>query len=248
MSVLRTSKESDMVVRQQEHENITAIKAMVAARDIDAIRALADNEWSVTYLIIAASHLTNDAKAVGARISNVPANERRVAVVNILLELAMSQAAPEVAPPSEPPFDVVEAAPQSSSVAETAPAAPARRRGRRTATPDADVVEAHPQLEAAQPLAPAVDFDRAFNDILAAVAQSAETIQRRVDSISEGVAWVPQQVSSLAADIAQINARLDTLAFNAALFRDGVIAFEQELAMAGVIGNAVFSEATAAWK
>lgn len=255
-----------MVVKQQEHEFVTAIKQMVANQDVAAIDGLVDNEWSVTYLIIAASHLSGDAKAVGARISNVPANARRGAVVQILRELAQrgSGGAPNGAPVEsalvapEVPFD--NPVPTTGHidphvVAEVA--APPRARRRRVADAMAEQAE---QPVAPQPVAlPTVDFDRAFGDVLSAVARNTAISEQLLGMVPNALSAFGGRIEAArvqeAAELAEINrqlaeitASITQLLYNGQLLRNGVLAFEQELAINGVISNAVFFEATADWR
>lgn len=241
------------MVKQQEHEYVTSIKDMVANNDTAAIRGLLNSDWSVTYLIIAASHLCGDAKAVGQRISTLPASARRGEIVNILLELAARGGAPADSAPA--PVDVPAEAPvpfDDPQPAATTPATegPAPRRRRRAADAIAEATGAAP----AAPAAPAVlgiDFDRAFGDVLGAVAQVAQGVDaltRDAAARTDAVKLLDDRVAALAQQLDYVCARLDVLAHNAALFRNGVLDFEQELAMNGVISNAVFSEAVSGWR
>lgn len=243
------------MVKQQEHEYVTAIKDMVANNDTRAIRDLLNCDWSVTYLIIAASHLCGDAKAVGQRISTLPASARRGEIVNILLELAARGGAPADSGPAPAPADVPAEAPvpfDDPQPAATTPATegPAPRRRRRAADAIAEATGAAP----AAPAAPAVlgiDFDRAFGDVLGAVtqvAQGVDAITRDAAARTDAVKLLDDRVAALAQQLDYVCARLDVLAHNAALFRNGVLDFEQELAMNGVISNAVFSEAVSGWR
>jgi len=244
-----------MVVKQQEHEFVTAIKQMVANQDVAAIDGLNTNEWSVTYLIIAASHLSGDAKAVGARISSVPASARRGAVVEILRELATTRSkmaaveiqldqqdsAPNGAPVESPlvtpevPFD------NPVPISEDAPAPARRRRRAADAIAEASGAQAQP---AAAPALPAVDFDRAFGDVLSAVGRNTAMSERLIELVPQ----IAADLESNNRQLAMLCAAVERLSYNAELFRNGVLAFEQELAMNGVISNAVFSEATADWR
>ena len=239
-----------MVVKQQEHEFVTAIKAMVANQDIPAIQSLRDNEWSVTYLIIAASHLSGDAKAVGARIANIPANARRGAVVDILAEIASAQhaVAAEVPVPFDNAQPVAEEQP-AEIVAEEQPAPAPRARRRRVsealaASAPADAPAERPGLSIDETLR-VLDFDRAFGDVLGAIAQLSGEIKREQGATEQAI---DARTAQLADAMGAIHARVDTLSYNLALFRNAMAAFEQELAINGVISNAVFTEATADWR
>ena len=241
---LRDTKETNMVVKQQEHEYVTSIKSMVAAGDEAALRGLLDNDWSLTYFIIAASHIAGDAKAVGARITNVPANARRAAVVEILVEMAQAAAGT-----SAVPFDdavVVQADAEQSDADgsdDAAPQASAPARRRRRAAPTA--ASTHP-VQAEPAAAPSgYDFDRAFNDVFAAIAALADDVKREQGTTEQ---TLDGHTAQLADALGAIHARVDALGYNLALFRNAMSAFEQELAINGVIGNAVFSEATADWR
>lgn len=244
---LREAKETTMVVKQQEHEYVTAIKAMVANQDIPAIQSLRDNEWSVTYLIIAASHISGDAKAVGARIANIPANARRGAVVDILVEVASAQHA--VAAEAPVPFDDAQpvAVEQPVVVADEQPAPRARRRrvSEALAAPTpAEMPAEQPGLSVPETLR-VLDFDRAFGDVLGAIAQLSEEVKREQGATEQAI---DARTAQLADAMGAIHARVDTLGYNLALFRNAMAAFEQELAINGVISNAVFTEATADWR
>jgi len=265
-----------MVVKQQEHEFVTAIKQMVANQDVAAIDGLNDNEWSVTYLIIAASHLSGDAKAVGARISSVPPAARRAAVVQVLRELATTRSkmaeveiglAEEAAAPNgalvegplvapEVPFD--NPVPVTQHIdAPAEPVAPPRARRRRVA----EVMSEQLEAPAAQPVAalPAVDFDRAFGDVLSAVARNTAISEQLLGLVPNALSAFGGRIEAArvqeASELAEINRQLAEIAsvvsrllYNGQLLRDGVLAFEQELAINGVINNAVFLEATADWR
>lgn len=245
------------MVKQQEHEYVTSIKDMVANNDTAAIRGLLNSDWSVTYLIIAASHLCGDAKAVGQRISTLPASARRGEIVNILLELAARGGAPADSAPA--PVDVPAEAPvpfDDPQPAATTPATegPAPRRRRRAADAIAEATgaapAARPGLSIDETLR-VLDFDRAFGDVLGAVAQVAQGVDaltRDAAARTDAVKLLDDRVAALAQQLDYVCARLDVLAHNAALFRNGVLDFEQELAMNGVIGNAVFSEAVSGWR
>ena len=240
---LRDTKETNMV-KQQEHEYVTAIKSMVAAGDEGALRGLLDNDWSLTYFIIAASHIAGDAKAVGARITNVPANARRSAVVDILIEMAQAAAGTSAVPFDGAVVVQAEAAPDAPDDAgDTASEAAAPARRRRRAAPA--TVVAHSAQEGSATAPSSYDFDRAFNDVFAAIAALADDVKREQGTTEQAI---EANIGQLADALGAIHARVDALGYNLALFRNAMSAFEQELAINGVIGNAVFSEATADWR
>lgn len=239
-----------MVIAHQEHEYVTAIKAMVSNGDVAAVRSLADNDWSVTYMIIAASHLSGDAKAVGARITTIPASQRRNAVIDILAELAAARTAPapvavvQEAVAEPVPFDV---APPVIEPAAAEPA-PARQRRRRVS----DALAEQPAAAAPVVVQSDESAQQMVSQVTSAVESAAQNLGSDIEALRTELVTMRAELRAQLDRVSQIADALlrqaSTSTYNVSLFRDGVLAFEQELAINGVISNAVFSEATAQWR
>jgi hypothetical protein len=169
VDILRRTK----MVTRPEHPNTTAIKEMVGARDTAALNALIDpSTMPLPYLVMAASHLLGDSKKVGDILRG--AEDKRETLVNILLDIAASMPAPVPAEDNPLPAE------DNPLPAEDNPPEPTKKRRRRNkaqiAADEAAAAAAKNSAclpEDAAPLSSpqqVIDFDRAFGDILSAIA------------------------------------------------------------------------------
>lgn len=167
IDILRRTK----MVTRPEHPNTTAIKEMVGAGDADALNALIDpSTMPLPYLVMAASHLLGDSKKVGDVLRG--ATDKRETLVGILLDIAASMPTPVPAEDNPLPAEVPAEVP-----AEAAPKKKRRRRNKAQIAADeaaaAAAENSGKQAEDAAPLSSpqqVIDFDRAFGDILSAIA------------------------------------------------------------------------------
>lgn len=225
------------MANRPEHPNTAHVKELVANGDIDGVNALLDPDtMPISYLIIAASNLLGDSRAVGAQLSSAP--DKRAAVIEMLSQFAsQSVDTPPVEVTSEqgPPFDVDEPVTEPDVVEDEQP----KKRRRRTKAQ----IEADNEATADEARAPttAFDFESAFADTQAAIA----TLDARVEKVDSGLGDALPQLMSAQADVAKELAKLGR---NLARFRAAFCAFEEELLIAGTIGSAAFNDATESWE
>jgi hypothetical protein len=227
------------MANRPEHPNTVHIKELVASGDIDGVKALLEPDtMPISYLIIAASNLLGDSRAVGVQLSSAP--DKRVAVIDMLCQFAAQSAdeSPAEQPAEqEPPFTPDEPDEPAQVEEPVEEEKPKKRRRRTKAQIEADDA-------AAADDAPAVagfDFESAFSDTQSAVAE----LDARISKIDSGLGEALPQIMSAQADVTKELAKLGR---NLARFRAAFCAFEEELLIAGTIGSAAFNDATESWE
>lgn len=238
------------MANRPEHPNTAHVKELVANGNIEGVKSLLDpDSMPISYLIIAASNLLGDSRAVGAQLSSAP--DKRVAVIDMLCQFAeqrSTDAPAEQVEEQEPPFTPDEPAPKP--VAEEKPK---KRRRRTKAQIAAD--EAAAEEESAQPSPDPVSvpvegfpFDKAFTDtqsMIEKLAESVQSVHERVETVHSGlgeaIPSINAQQDALSGDVAKLTRNL-------ARFRAAFCAFEEELLIAGTIGSAAFTDATESWE
>lgn len=229
------------MANRPEHPNTARVKELVANGDVDGVKALLDPDtMPISYLIIAASNLLGDSRAVGTQLSSAP--DKRAAVIEMLCQFAeqSSDDAPAEPTKQEPPFTPDEPAEEAKPAEEEKPK---KRRRRTKAQIEADnAAEAAESAPAPAPApVPGFDFEAAFSDTQTAVA----ALDARIEKIDSGLGEALPQLMGAQADVAKELAKLGR---NLARFRAAFCAFEEELLIAGTIGSAAFNDATESWE
>jgi len=205
-----------------EHPNTTLIKELVSTNNIDGLRALQDDQSiQLPYLVMAASHLTGDSTQIGAMLR--AEKDKRAALINLLVTIS-NETATNGADVAEPAEVVVQDEPEE---------APKKRRKRRTkAEIEADEADAADEAKTAEDApapvhAPAlnVDFDRAFNDILSAIAESQ----------SAHTAALESALKLAKAEAREAATRHEELVDRVARLSSALIALEQQLMTTGMV-------------
>jgi hypothetical protein len=203
-----------------EHPNTALIKELVNTNNIDGLRALQDDQnIQLPYLVMAASHLTGDSTQIGAMLR--AEKDKRAALINLLITIS-NETATNGADVAEPAEVVVEDEPEE---------APKKRRKRRTkAEIEADEAGEENEAKTAEDApvhAPAlnVDFDRAFNDILSAIAESQNAHTAALESA----------LKLAKAEAREAATRHEELVDRVARLSSALIALEQQLMTTGMV-------------
>ena len=238
--VFKTLKKRGNMAEKAENPKVTEVKTLVANADVAGLEALrGSTDMAVTYLIIAASNLMEESRAVGRILQEASSRgvDRRDAVIDVLIDLAKKANAPAEQPAEEVPFE-------ADPPKEEKPAPKKRtRRKKAVAKP-----EPTPELDNAVYVADTAllvnDLFAALNDLQAKVVKIDTDLP---DAFTEVVNRLDQANAVLAEakDLAALAQKTDR---NLARFRTAFSEFEQELAINGVIQSAPFTEATADWE
>ena len=216
-----------------EHPNTTHIKDLVSTGNIEGLNALVENQdIQLPYLVMAASHLTGDSTKIGQMLRSQP--DKRQALVDLLIQISQEVSSAEGANDAPPPVE---------EVVEEAPKTRKRRKRRTKAEIEAAKAlkvteeegglakvarEVERRLGIAEPSAN-VDFDRAFNDILNAIAeahkQQALTFE---EALKRGFVQADQAQSTSLQRYEDVVDRLARLS-------SALVALEEQLMLTGMV-------------